>query len=393
MLVLLYVPALNAQDPEDLCCKAEACIQTGRYDEAINFLTEAIKLKPNTPRLYLKRGKAYYFTDKLDNALSDFHETNNLSDDLADLWLSKTYARLGNTEKAIFYLRDHLKSRYRQKEKVIKKDDAFNALQYTNEWYLFWEENWYTPEEDAEKEIDYLVKKGLYLDALALLEEKIPESKEAHRLYSCRARINKKLNNFKGALEDWNNAISTEKRIPRYFIERGEISLEMGRFRDAIEDFSRALREDPSNFPVYLKRSNAYAGLKEYKLAIADVNTYLRYIEDDQEAIELCGNLNFKNENYIEALKYFNKNLSKDKSNAEYYKDRGKTYLKTRTYTYAINDFSMALDLSPMDGEAYFLKGIACFETGDREGACFNWTQAKRNGESGAVDYLHKYCK
>jgi tetratricopeptide (TPR) repeat protein len=393
LIILVFVPVLNAQEPYDLYCKGVAFISMGRYEEAISYLSEAIKLSPNNHRLYLKRGRAYYNSDKLDNALNDFLETNRLSENQADLWLSKTYARLGDIENAINYLKNHLKSRYREKEKIIKKDNAFNDLQYTNEWYLLWQEDWYTPEESVVKEVDYLVKKERYLDALALIQEKLPESNNSYRLYVCRARINKKLNNYKGAMEDWNNAISAEKRIPAYFIERGKVYVELGKYRDAVDDFSRVLRQDPADFPVYIQRAKAYAGLQEYKQAIADVLVYLKYFENDQDAIQLCGNLNFKNENYIEALKYFNLNLDKDKSKPEYYKERGRTYLKTRTYKYAINDFSMALDLSPKDGETWLLKGIARFESGDREGACSDWSQAGKNGESRAVEYIHKHCK
>lgn len=393
LLVLVFIPVLNAQEPDDLYCKGAAFISMGRYEEAISYLSEAIRLSPNNHRLYLKRGRAYYNSDKLDDAVNDFLETNRLSENRADLWLSKTYARLGDNENSINYLKNHLKSRYREKEKIIKKDDAFNDLQYTNEWYLLWQENWYTPEEAIVKEVDYLVKKELYLDALALIQEKLPESKNPYRLYACRARINKKLNNYKGAMEDWNKAISAENRIPAYFIERGKVYVKLGKYKDAADDFSRALRQDPADFPVYIQRAKAYAGLQEYKPAIIDVTTYLTYFENDQDAIQLCGNLNFKNENYIEALKYFNINLDKDKSKPEYYKDRGKTYLKTRTYKYAINDFSMALDLSPKDGETWLLKGMARFDTGDREGACSDWNEAGKNGEPRAVEYLLKHCK
>ena len=393
LVILICAQAINAQETDDLYFKGAALLQTGKYDEAISYLNEAIKLSPNNHKLYLKRGRAYYNTGKLENALNDFLEAGKLSESIADLWLAKTYARLGNNEQSLNYLRNHLRSRYREKEKAIKKDDAFNNIQYTNDWYLLWQENWYSPEENIEKEIDYLIKKELYLEALALLEERIPESKSPYRLYACRARINKKLNNYKGALEDWNYVISAEKRIPKYFIERGKVDIELGRYRDAVDDFTKALRQEPADFPVYIQRAKAYAGLQEYKLAITDVITYLKYFENDQEAIQLCGNLYYKNENYIEALRYFNINLNLDNSKPEYFKDRGKTYLKTKTYKYAINDFSMALDLSPRDGETYFLKGIACFESGDIEGACFDWSQAKKNGEARAVDYLYKYCK
>ena len=295
--------------------------------------------------------------------------------------------------KSLFYLRNHLSSKYHLREKAIKKDSAFDNLQYSDGWYNLWLEDWYTQEEKIGEEIDYLIKKEMYLDAIALLDEKISVSEDPHKLYAYRAELNTKLDNFKGAVTDWENAIELERRIPDYYIKRGKAYAEFGKFKSTIEDFSRVLRQDPARFSLYLNRANAYAELKEFDLAIRDITTYLKYFENDQQAISLCGNLLYQNENYIEALKYFNMNLKMDKSKAKYYKDRGKTYLKTRTYKFAINDLSMALDLSPYDGETYLFKGIARFESGDRKGACSDWSKARNYGELKAIEYILEYCE
>lgn len=393
LLFLVIVPGVNAQNPDELYCKGIASLQSGNYDESINYLTSAIKYDPNNALLYLKRGEAYYKSGLLNDALTDFEETNILDENTADFWISKTYALLGDEEKSLIYLKKHLNSRYRIEEKTIKKDDAFNNLQYSDGWYNLWQEDWYTEEENTEEEIDYLMKKELFLDAIALLDEKISASEDPHKLYAYRARVNIKLGNFKGAVIDWEKAIAIERRIPDYYIERGKAYSGLGKFKNAVDDFTRVLRQDPAHFSLYLERANAYAQLKEFTPAIRDVVTYLKYFENDQDAIALCGDLHYRNENYIEALKYFNRNLKLDNTKAEYYKDRGKTYLKTRTYKFAINDLSMALDLSPYDGETYLFKGIARFDSGDKEGACSDWNKARKYGEMRAVEYLLEYCE
>jgi len=393
ILFIIVFMGSNAQETDDLYCKGVANLKTGNYYEAINFLTSAIKLEPNNSLLYLKRGEAYYQSNLLDNALNDFLETYTLDKNKANLWLSRTYARIGNEEKSLFYLREHLNSGYHLKEKYIKKDSAFDKLQYTDGWYVLWQENWYTGEEEIEDEVEYLLHKEKYLDALSLLDEKISESENPRTLYACRAKVYSKLNNYKGAVADWDNAIALERNIQDYYIERGKVYYKLGKFEDAAEDFTKVLRKDPAYFSLYIERAHAYAQSKKYSLAIRDVETYLGYFEDNQEAIALCGDLYYLDENYIEALKYYNRNLRLDKSKPEYYKARGKTYLKTRTYRFAINDLSMALDLFPNDGETYLLKGIALFESGDVEGACSDWNKARKYGETRAVEYLFKHCQ
>jgi tetratricopeptide (TPR) repeat protein len=390
--LIIAFTGTNAQDPDDLYCRGVASLMTGNYSEAANFLTSAIKLEPNNALMYLKRGEAYYQSGLLDDALNDFLETDMLDKSKGSMGLARTYARLGNEEKSLFYLREHLNSGYHLKEKDIKKDSAFDKLQYTDGWYVLWQENWYTGEEEVESEVDYLLHKEQYLDALTLLDEKILKSENPHILYACRAKVYEELDNYKGAIADWDNAITHGGYIRDYYIERGKAYSRLGKYENAAGDFTKVLRNDPACFSLYIERANAYAQLKKYSLAIKDVETYLEYFDNDQNAIALCGDLYYLSGNYIEALKYYNRNLRLDKSKPEYYKARGKAYLKTGTYMFAINDLSMALDLYPNDGETYLLKGIALFESGDIEGACSDWNKARKFGEVKAVEYLLKYC-
>ena len=74
-------------------------------------------------------------------------------------------------------------------------------------------------------------------------------------------------------------------------------------------------------------------------------------------ALYQCGEYYFEAEDYINALKCFNRNLKEDPNNGLYYKARGKTYLKTATYRYAISDLSMSLDLRPDDAETWMYHG------------------------------------
>jgi tetratricopeptide (TPR) repeat protein len=384
---------VDAQEADDLYCRGVANLVTDNYNGAIDFLTSALKLEPNNPLIYLKRGEAYYKSGLYGDALNDFLETNELDKGRADLWLSRTYAATGNDEKSLYYLREHLNSGHHLKEKIIKKDSAFDKLQYTEGWYVLWQENWYSGYEEVEADVDYLMRKEQYLDALTLLDEKILESENPHILYACRAKVYTELENFKGAVSDWDKAIANERNRPDYYIERGKIYMKLGKYDAAADDFTRVLRSDPAHFELYIERANAYARSKRYNLAIRDVENYLGYFENDQQAIALCGDLYYMSENYIEALKYYNRNLALDKSKSEYFKSRGKAYLKTGTYRFAINDLSMALDLDPLDGETYLLKGIALYESGEIEGACSDWNRAKKLGEARAIEYLLDYCK
>ena len=82
-----------------------------------------------------------------------------------------------------------------------------------------------------------------------------------------------------------------------------------------------------------------------------------------------------------------------NRSNPDFFIGRGKTYLSTRTYTYARNDFSMALDLDPGNPQTYLDKGIAELNLGNSKAACYAFKRAYDLGLYKAGEYLEKYCK
>ena len=101
----------------------------------------------------------------------------------------------------------------------------------------------------------------------------------------------------------------------------------------------------------------------------------------------------FNPERYIKALEYFNKNLEINTSKPEYFIARANTYLRTSTYKYAANDYSMALDLDPTNEQVYFNRGIARLKMGKIKDACYDWKQALKYGHPEAQEYLSKYCQ
>ncbi len=97
---------------------------------------------------------------------------------------------------------------------------------------------------------------------------------------------------------------------------RGKAYLKAGRYKDAVNDLTRELRDNPVSFPAYLLRAEANAGMKSYDAAIKDVQTYLKYFDDDLQAVYQCGEYHYLAGDYINALKYFNRNLKEDPSSS-----------------------------------------------------------------------------
>ncbi len=65
----------------------------------------------------------------------------------------------------------------------------------------------------------------------------------------------------------------------------------------------------------------------------------------------------------------------------------------TKTYKYAVKDYSMVLDLNPRWAEVYFNRGLAYFSLGNKQRACSDWKKAKELKYMQADDYMRKNCR
>ncbi len=162
-----------------------------------------------------------------------------------------------------------------------------------------------------------------------------------------------KLGNYKGAIENFNQALELNPKDAKAYLNRGNAHYEVAKYSGdndtgygkAIEDFNQALRLNPQETEAYFKRGvvryeNAKYSkdpVQEYKAAIADFNQTLRLNPKD-------------------ARVYVRRGLVRSKL-AEYRGFNGIGYGKA-----AIEDFNQALRLNPNEARAYFRRGLVQYE-------------------------------
>ena len=411
-----WVPfaAAFAQVPDESYLSGAASFISGNYGKAVADYTLAISRNNAGEDLFIRRGACYLKLQDTESAIRDFNEANAISAGVADLWLAKAYSLSGNTSEAVTFLESHLGSPFRIAGDIIKQDPDFDGLQTTNEWYNLWQKDWYGEEEKTIADVRYLLKKGQPDNAISVLDDRIVSSPASADLLTLRGEVNYSTGNYAAAIADLTAALNLRKNTSRNkypplegagggypplegagggLILRARSYLQAYRFKDAVTDLNRILREDPAVFPAYLLRAQANAGLKSYDAAIKDVVTYLKYFDNDLEAVYRCGEYHFLAEDYLNALKYFNRNLKEDPNNALYHKARGKTYLKSGTYRYAINDLSMSLDLNPDDAETWMYLGLAKIRTGDKVNGCSDLQRARQMGNTEALGLVIEECQ
>ncbi len=382
-----------SQTPDAAYLSGSASLRKGEYQKAVEGFSAAISRNNADEQIFIKRGTSLLQLKDYPAAAEDFIEANLIYPGIADIWLARVYAVSGESADAIAFLKRHLQSEFRLPEDSLKKDPAFDRLQATADWEALWEQDWYSKEEKITAEAAYYCKRKSFDEAGSLLTIALEASPDNVKLLALRGTVMFELGNYAASLSDYSAALDLDKNFTKIYPQRAQAYFMAGRYRDAVNDFNKAIRLDPAAFNLYPQRAAAYAAMQSWEPAIKDMLFYLKYFENDQQAGHQCGEYCYEAGDYINALKYFNRNLKEDPNNSDYYKSRGKTYLKTTTYRYAIGDLSMSLDLNPDDAETWMYLGVAKMESGDKENGCSDLERARGMGENRAIKYIIENCR
>jgi tetratricopeptide (TPR) repeat protein len=370
-----------------------AAVNQKDYNAAIDYFTEALKTNEIKPLCFLARGKAFSQLGKTEEAIKDFMDAEKLKPGIASYELAKCYAKLGNIENTVYYMRLHLESPYKVLESEIKKEDAFSNVEKYKDWKNLWQKEWYSKSEKISADANYLVNSGDNLEAVELINKELLHFPRAHELYVARARAFVALGNQRSALDDYSTALSLSKRNVEYYKERGILLASLGRDKKAADDYTQALKIKPEIFELYLLRAEACKRTEDFKQAIKDVELYLQFFPNSEDAMFTAGQVYYDFGEYNESIKKLTPLIEKNHTKPEYFHARGLAYFEIRELDAAIHDFSQALDLNPDLPETWHNKALARYYNGDKEGACLDWKKAKELGSTSSNEYLGMYCK
>ncbi len=372
---------------------AIAMYQQNRFSESIDFFTKAMEVEPNDLELLIKRGEAFYCSGKYKQAITDFLQVEKRRKGLCSFQLARCYAQVNDYQNAMKYLELHLKSRYKKPRAIVRLDSAFAKLDDTQMWEKFWNKDRYNRYESLLSDAEYARKTERYKQAYEILDQLLQKFDKMHEAYFLRAKVALQQNDYKNALSDLDKAIRYSKSNIEYLTQRARLLYKLEKYRKALNDYNQVIEIFPYDTKIYYERALVEKELKKNDEAIADITRYLKYYDTDYQAIYQCGTMHLANENYFKALELFGKTIANSPTKAEYFIARANTYLKTNTFKYAYNDYSMALDLQPHNGEVYYNRGIARLNLGDYKGACSDWQQAMHYGYLKAYDYIEKNCR
>ncbi len=197
----------------------------GDLEGAIEYFTEAIKLKPNDPSGYNIRGLAKKRMGDYAGAIEDY-----------------TQAIKSNPNVTWWAYYDRAKLKHKTKDYAGAIDDCNLAIK-------------------LQPEVSYT--------------------------YSLRGQIKVDLEDYAGAIEDYTQVIKVgfDDRLGTYaaYIDRGNVKRKSKDYDGAYEDYNMAIKLIPENAYGYIERGLAKADLKDYNGAITD---YDKAIELNNEYAE-----------------------------------------------------------------------------------------------------------
>ena len=129
-LWLLIIPWAYSQQKPDPFLKARALMVKEQSDSALILFNQLLATDPGNYEATYQRGILLFQEVRILAAKKDFLRVNEEVKGKASFMLAKTESRLGNVQQAIFYIRQHLNSRYKLPQKAIFLEPHLHSLEH-----------------------------------------------------------------------------------------------------------------------------------------------------------------------------------------------------------------------------------------------------------------------
>ncbi len=297
--------------------------QGGR--KATEYLSKAIKLKPDYSEAYSLRGDIHSATGREDLAVSDYKKVIQLEkpkDAFGYLRRSSAYAGLNNYQKA------------------LQDNDQAIRLQPDNPF-----------------------------------------------LYSKRGMLHVRMKQYQLAVLSFDEAIRRAPDNAFAYNSRGLANARLGKHQNAIRDYSEAIRLKPDSADLYSSRAGSYSALRIYDRAIEDYNKAISLQEDYSYYLSRGNTYGIIGQSNL-AIRDFDRVIQLKPDRAEAYFLRGLEYMGQKRYQRSIADFDHTIRLKPDYASAFNQRGYAYFFLGNTRESCRSFIKACQLGNCRGYDAM-----
>lgn len=149
------------------------------------------------------------------------------------------------------------------------------------------------------------------------------------------------------------NTINANPTLSGAYRKRANIYTEAKMFTSALDDINRAIVLDSLAGENYLVKGKILKGLGQVMPAIEAAETARARQFKSAEVSLLLAELHIIRRQYSKAMQFINETLQEDRYNARGYLYRGILALETLDTIKAVTSFETAIELDPLDPEAY----------------------------------------
>ena len=315
-------------DTKVILDRAKRKFLSRKYEEAMDDINLLLSIDPNNIHAYMERSK---IKSKQGDSIGSKEDL-----DQAGLLLKKLDKGLKAYQKGI--------SKYNEQDfngSLKYFNDAItNGIETGQIYYLRGMSKSY---------IDDF--KGASID-LSRVIDSFPEYEEIFEAYFTRGKIRyHKLENYDGALEDFNEAIILKPTLSEVYVSRAILKNSNGDKVGAMNDYNKAIELDPRNGGIYFSRALLNMDHEKYLDSINDLDSVIRLgLSDDYsltmfDAYSLRGTSKVLLSDYEEALEDFDKSIELEPENGKAYANRSEVYLFLGKNQLAMEDKFSAVKL------------------------------------------------
>lgn len=391
LLILIFPLSLNGQEKSHLLMKAKALVQSGKPDDAINLLS-SISINATDATIYLNRAEAYIASGDYSRAIDDFYSANKISPASGEYGLARIYALKGDAATSVYHLEQCLKSVFKKSEKDIMLDPSFSPVENKPEWRQFWKKEWYTREEKGVSEIEYYVSTGNINEAKITLSGLSGEYSGSPATLYGGALVNVASAKYGDAIKTLTSLLAEDANNEKYLRLLVKAQEASGNYAGASDTYARIIDSGVPDPELLVSRAECFRKTGEIDKAAEEIREYLEIYPESVKAIGFAGRLESARGDNLKALEYFNTNVRLHPSDPQSYTDRGNSYFLSRSWEWAIKDYSMSLDLQPGNAEAWLNKGISLLNSGKVNDACFDFRMSLSLGNRKATEYISRHC-
>ena len=391
ILVFVNILIMNGQKPVDYLMKARALTEAGKFSDAVLLLS----MMPESLREYpvlLMRAEAYMSAGDYSQAMNDFNSSNKTEPLSGEYGLAQIYGLKGDAPTAIYHLELSMKSSFKKSEKEILLDPSFSIIEGRPEWRQFWKKEWYGAPEKGLAEIEYDISAGNIQEAKQILSGLSGEYPDNNNIIYALALISFAEAKYGESVKSLTLLLAEEPGNEKFLRLLANTQVASGNQVGASTVYSQLLDLNIPDPELLILRAECYRKSGETGRAMEDINRYLDLYPGSKKALSFAGKTESADGDNIKALAFFSENLKLHPNDAECYIDRANAYFISKSWDWAVKDYSMSLDLQPGNSDAWLNKGIALLGTGKKDDACFDFRQSFNLGNKKATEYISRYC-